>query len=712
MSVTFVHHSPFFVSHHNAEKLPHLLVFDPVLEKRPLLSIGDRYRQLDPSLRVADCVVFRGCDRSIEDRVRADVVLSDQLRSKDVWVLCPTNNRMKLAKVFGNKYSNEVFDKEYLRQLELESVLARSEAVFAAPNEHYVLPSGMHAEGFIDLHSVVFDPVNVSRIADWIVPYLSSKTALLSDTGILTPLLIQLQLEALRRFRWTLPVAALHGYPSDLSEMRDAIVDLRDRVGASARVLFLLSVNLTGRIARLFRALAPDNCEVLALFHTRHKRPDIPLRVMCTRPVTRWPVDQQGNCEVCSSKSKILIDPVSLERCSYQQWNIVEPKKALAAETKAFWEMADAADAVRLHVNVSYNENNHVRSRHHAIYIDTERMSQNRPFIDNCANTLKSAPPPDCVIVPEHQNSPHVVKLVKDVFGDIPKYFVIPSARFADAVKTTISTSTSILLADDALVSGATLFGFKQEIYRVCQAAQFVPQLHCFAMLARPSGPEALRYKKLPFFSSDGHHFSYGAQVFLPLGAESCPWCKELNILQTLVVRLKPSSQRIIRQRIMELDVELQTPFLLGRVYREKDPRTVGSFFGTLSDRAAFSAVSSAAHRLAHQTDQDNLPGQVTVISVPFILSAYFDSVILAGFLRTLRRKELYFAGHDDAIRETLDAYPSHLAYPGNVPELLWAAINDKLPADPVLRLAERCPDPDPMLIPLKEMLQLILRSK
>ncbi len=196
----------------------------------------------------------------------------------------------------------------------------------------------------------------MARIADWIMVHLDENTALLSDTGIMTPLLLQLKFEALRRFQWQIPIVAMKGYPAEPFEMMEAIRDLRQRAGDEARIVMLLSVNSTGQVAQMFRALSPPGSEVVALFHTEPTQPIVPTVVLCNFPVKRFEVGTNGKCEECGKPNQITIDPVTLERHLHRDWVPLKPNHWKADENRQFWEMADQCDAVRLHLNVSYPE--------------------------------------------------------------------------------------------------------------------------------------------------------------------------------------------------------------------------------------------------------------------------------------------------------------------------------------------------------------------
>ncbi len=277
--------------------------------------------------------------------------------------------------------------------------------------------------------------------------------------------------------------------------------------------------------------------------------------------------------------------------------------------------------------------------------------------------------------------------------------------HFNDEAKQQVTRSRKILLADDGIVTGQTTLGFKQEIYSIRQSAGLEVDLECFAMLVRPNDPEAHSLIRAPFYAKDGNHLHYGALAYLPSEMADCPWCRERQLLETLRPKLTEDSQKFVSARIRALEKELEVPFLVRSAPRfAHQPLTLGSFFGTLAEKSAFAATSSVAHQLGFQVEEETKQHHVKFIPIPFVLSAFFDAVILAGFFRTLSKRYWYFAGFQRSVVSRLANYPARLACPGNIAELLWAAANGILPTSVVLELVDRNGVEDVGLRALKEI--------
>jgi hypothetical protein len=412
MGVLYIRDRPLYV--HRPAYPVDLTVLDLDPEKDRGLSFGDRFRLLDPSLRTGDSFLFRAQNDAIVSQIERDKILEDLLADCRVAALVVRENNPSILPLAGFRRIHPP-SLEKIRQAELLNIVNRTGALFDDPTAT-VLPSGEHAGGFIDLRRILSDPLDVSRIADWIIPELSEDTALVSDTGILTPLLLQLQLESFRRFGSLPPIAAMSGYPTDPAEMLRTIRDVRSAAERTKRIILILSVNSTGRLSDMFRELAPKDRKIIALFHSRHEKPSQEMQVLCTIPIERWKINSKSECQECGRQT-ITIDRATLERRFKVEWKFLRPTKKYCAENREFWEAASATNAVRLHLNVKHIDGDHNRMRHHGIYLDTARLFANSTFIARCKNELRrNAKSPDLVLVPKHVNSEHVCTLVQQVF--------------------------------------------------------------------------------------------------------------------------------------------------------------------------------------------------------------------------------------------------------------------------------------------------------
>jgi hypothetical protein len=721
MGVLYIRGRPLYV--HRPPDPVDLTVLDLAPEKEQGLSLGDRFRLLDPSLRTGDSFLFRAQNDGVVRQLEHDKILEHLLADCRVAALVVQDNKPSIVPLAGFKRIRPVA-LEKIQQAELLNIVNRAGALFEDANFHFVLPSGEHAAGFIDLRRILSDPLDVSRIADWIIPELTADTALISDTGILTPLLLQLQLESFRRFGSLPPIASMSGYPTDPAEMLRTIRDVRSAAERTKRIVLILSVNATGRLFDMFRELAPRDRKTIALFHSRHDKPPHEMQVLCTIPIERWKINAKGDCQECRRRQTVTIDRATLERRIKVEWKFIKPTKKYCLANREFWEAASATDAVRLHLYVKHADGDHHRMRHHGIYLDTARLFASSTFRTRFKDRLqKTVQPPDLVLVPKHVNSEHVCDLVREVFPKA-QYQIVPARQFSEEIGTKVIESKSLLLADDGIVTGTTIFGFKQQIYQLWQGAHRSPNLDCFVAIARPADPQQLEDARRAFFSAvDGKcHLHYAYLVHLPPpGHDECPWCHERELLKKQLAELPSNGIAPLRDRLRVLEKELEVPFVLcGAAKRPAKVLTYGSYFGTLNEKAAFAAAASVAQLLSSESDgrgsartselekSTSAKTVSNIVSAPFILTAFYDATFLSGFFRTLRFKHINFSGlHEHTTRKLL-YYPAGMAYPGNVSELIWAALDRKLSRDAALRLAKKIRRPDPMLSALKELLCLL----
>jgi hypothetical protein len=201
MPVTYVRFFPTIFVRAYDEKTceSEILFFDPVRERQTTL-VGDRFRKIDFGLRRADLVVVRGTGPGFVKELQGDNVLRELLKETPLLVLQGCANYDKPICVVtpeGFKSPDVYPPIEELRQIEIESIFIRNEAIFSGEHDyHFCLPSGLHSDRFIRLADALRDRVDVLRISDWILPYLEQNNIVLADTGTLLPLLQTLQQQA------------------------------------------------------------------------------------------------------------------------------------------------------------------------------------------------------------------------------------------------------------------------------------------------------------------------------------------------------------------------------------------------------------------------------------------------------------------------------------------------------------------------------------
>lgn len=680
-------------------------IIDLSFELRPSLRVGERFRSLQPECRDADAFLFRCTDQNMIPLLASDGILGSQLSKKVVAALCPTMQGKKLTMGFlpveGFPTPSYLPSLNELREIEMYSLLDCHGAINFPKDYHFELPSGLHSNGFVDVASCLNDSISLSRIADWIMPYVTEDCALLGDSKLMIPLLLQVRYVALAVFGWKLDYGVLQGYPSEPSELIDTLNALKDRSPHNRRILFVLSVNSSGRLNKKVKMYSPSGSLAVTLVHTRHEASEA-ADTFSTIPIERWELDKHGECEHCDELELVYIDQETLQPRPNATPDPRKPDISMAEAKRNFWEAVSAADAVRLHVNIEYQEESYQRRRHHGIYIDTARLGIEPSFRRVCLGRLAGIQKPGLVIIPKHQNSAVVRDMIHESLRLNPHEVQIISHKETGEVLRSHRDAKRILIADDGIVTGATVRTFKDLIYQFFQPSGSVPELDCFVIIARPTNIGARQSAEFPFRDRDEKHFSYGELVYLPYRDAKCPWCQEYKMLDKYRFKVTGAAKRAIEKRIRHLESEVKVPLL---VEKPENFLTLRSFFGNLRPKAAFAAIASVTQALANEIDENRDPFRIKAIDLNFVLKAYFEADFPAGVLRTLDRKYCRTAVYEKALYEFLETYPSVYSYPGLVVELGWAGVQGKLPLEPIRHLLERVPNTDPTVNLLRQLL-------
>jgi hypothetical protein len=586
MAITYVwsHSSIFHRKSDEWQEPITILDLDP--ENYPSRAIGERFRLLDPVLRVSERIVFRGSDSNLIKSLQKDTIIKNQLAGRRVGILAPLhpNKGPQFVSISGYKRLDSVPPTEAVRNIEVSGHLERSGAFVTSEGGHYRLPSGTHGARFIQLNKVLSDPTSVNRIADWIFPYMTKGMALLTDAGSVLTVLQRLQHLASQTYGWKVPVQVMDGYPADMFDLLRVISELRNLIGTNGSILLVLSVNSSDRLARMFRALAPEGSLIVALCHSRRDPPPPFVDALTTFPIERWDVDENGKCSQCDKLGLIGIDRKTFEIRPPQKIKFIKAAKTRLESKREFWLVADECDAIRLHLDKEHTQSGIPQARHHGIYIDTKCLASNSSFRSSCIQKLRQIRKPELIIIPAHSNSDVVKDLVKEAYGKTCGHILtVPLEKFARQEINLITKCSNILIADDGVVTGSTVLGLKDEIYRICQARDRLPQLNCFVLILRPRTPGLERSIQLRFYAEDKkQHLHYGELVYLPEpGRENCPWCEERAFLERFLPKLSKKAAFQVRNRMRNLEGELAIPPLFGRAKGNKKRRyTLGSFLG------------------------------------------------------------------------------------------------------------------------------------
>jgi hypothetical protein len=675
-------------------KGPATLLFDPRLERGAERTIADRFRRLEAGPRSADLLIVRGSDTDLAELVAQDSMLKEIREGRPTMVLAPTSTgeTPSLQSVDWSTPVEEHPTLEELREAEILCGLHAEQAIYHQGGVHYLLPNAVyHAEAFVRLGDSLNDQIDLFRLSDWLIERIDPDTALVADNGSMLALLTTVALRVQQSRGYSPPIATLDEYPIAPSAIADAVDRLRLGEG---RLLFAISVNSSGRVAREVADLQDVDSEVVILCETASE-PTGDFERFARLPLDRWEVDSDGRCERCPELHLLAVSPRSYELRTAIKLKPEGLHIKDAVACRAFWEAAQDAGAIRLHADARLARGSAKSSRHLAVEIDVARMlSHSEDFRALCLEKLDRIAVPDLVLIPEHDAAEELARLVGEAYPDLdPKRIVItPVGSETPDLAPRLEGVDHVLIVDDALVSGDTVVGLRRQVHRASVELGGVA-VTMFIPLSRPADYDDHHRvwvsvhpsRELePGKTTGGLHCAQ--ELLLPDGGD-CPWCAELAMLESRLEDLSGAGRDFCVARREQLSSGPLTKPLLP-CGGEEEGTIVGSFFGDLEPIAAVAAVSAHAQRLHDRMDRIREDETIKVLDVPLILQAFFDPLIVATMLRTLPPRDLRDSPSEHVVARTVRAnlkdYPA-----ATIAELALAALAGKLPVKPVRELLE-----------------------
>jgi hypothetical protein len=698
-----------------------ILFFDPVAEAT-VINVGELYRRLEIGYRANEIVVFRGAEMSFIEAIERDPILPDFLADKQVLALVGHTATGQPAPHFHRipRYTTPSRDLsiDLFREVELTAIMVRSEAIFAHKEYHFELPSGQHAEKFVRLADAFRSIFDIRRFTDWVLPRLTGPTVVIADTGSMLPLLIDLREQARNRFGWHVEISTLDRYPQDAVAVSDAVAAIHNRpLVARAKgedqpmaILFLISVNSSGRLCRLFKALDLPRSKIGVICATEidEDKEACPSDfVLVTVPVERWDPNSEVGCAGCKASEVIRVHRETYELLPSIKRDEIKLEIKAAMALAEFWEIADETKAVQLHVDVNYTDH-HGRQdyRHFSVYLKTAELAKHPTFRNRCIARLREeVREPNVILIPKHESSGMVINLCKEAF---PGSQIVGQGRFPEDVQKQIRGAERILVADDAIVTGITLRNLRTELFRVTQQFEMDPEVNAFVMVARPADDEALLSITRKYRSRQVRKIVTPVQLYLP-GARQCPWCDERRLLTSYQHRLSQAAQSLAATRIKKLTSPVYAQLLLvGPADRlPADPKTHGSFFGTLDQQTAFAAGVCAAQTIKLRLGSfGGIRGNV--FDLTHAIHAYYEGVLLASILRTYNAVHVRYPLSDPKVQTEIAGLNQHQVYPGVIAELALAAIDNKIPSKELRKQLDAWKGQDPWLAMLTEIMDIV----
>lgn len=702
-----------------------ILFFDPVAEAT-VTNVGELYRKLEIGHRANEIVVFRGAEMSFVDALNNDPILPDFLADKKVLALVGHTDARQPVPAFCKVPKFAPLERELsidlFREVELTAIMERSEAIFADKEYHFELPSGQHAEKFVRLAEAFRSVFDVRRFIDWLLPHMAGDTVVIADTGSMLPLLLDLREQARARFGWHVEISTLDRYPQDAVAVADAVAAIHNRPPvAKAKgsdrpmaILFLISVNSSGRLCRLFKALDLPGSKIGVICATKvnETKEVCPSDfTLATVPVMRWDPTSEAGCDGCKKNDVIRVHRESYELLPSIKRDEVKLEIKDAEALAWFWEIADEAKAVELHVDIEYTDQYGRHDfRHFSVYLKTTELVKHAKFRSICVERLQKVGEPDVIIIPKHVNSGIIVELCREAS---PKSRIVEvgQGRFPEEVQRAIQGAKRILVADDAIVTGNTLRNLRTELFRVTQLLGMDPEVNAFVMVSRSADAEALLSIIRKYRSRQVKTIVAGVSLFLP-GARQCPWCDEGRLLSSYLHRLSEPSKKLAESRIRKLKSPVFPQLLLvgPADHLAADPKTHGSFFGTLDQQTAFAAGVSAAQGIKLQLGTfGGVRGKV--FELTHAIHAYYEGVLLASILRTYNAVHVRYPLSDPKVQAEITGINQRQVYPGVIAELALAAIDSKIPSKDFRKQLEMWKGQDPWLAMLTEIMDIVQPS-
>lgn len=678
-----------------------VVMFDPRLERGSTeLSIGERWRLVDGAKRAADLIVVRGSSRDFAATVERDAVLRGLVGKVPLATLAgswdASAREPQLGRPSWSSASLIDVPLDVIRTHELLTLIIESKSVYRERDCHFLLPSTtVHAEAFVRLADALDDHTDLVRIADWVLPMLENRVALLGDNGSLLGLLSVIRYEALRRYGWdAMTVATLDEYP-DRAALRGVVDGLRAQDWE--RVLFLITVSSSGSIARRAKDVPNVDMDVVVLCDT-NPPPATDGTCFAHYVIERWDAE---DCEACPKLQVLTVDPRTYQVQTMLSRNKRSFDRDEAARCKPFWEAVDRTDAVKLHVRVPSADGNPAGPRHLAVSLDVPLLLEDPWFREQCVACLRAQPRPDLVLIPGHAATGALAELVCEAHELEPDDVVRVSVDAIDAaLRQRMHECATVLVADDVVITAETMATLRRDIYAAGQPDHSIA-VWGFAAVMRPPSRLEVSHIRRPFTAApppgagptavppSSVRLGYGFNLFLPPpGEKSCPWCAERALLEDRLDDLTGPARSLAEQRLTRLRRidGLEPPLLLAG--DDPESLTRDSYFGDLHAKAAFAAAAAVAQRQKDSLLRDREANVIELINVPLALEAFYDTILLAGLLRTFDRRDLRDTADDATTERALGEYRMDA---GVLAEAGLAAVGGKLPPAAVRRRLVHC---------------------
>ena len=575
-----------------------------------------------------------------------------------------------------------------LQEEELDQLVSLSQARLPdAPGIVYRAPSGKLVRSFLRVGNIQHNRSAIDAVFFWLIPHLRGCIGIVTDTWSIS----SISLNASRRLQvyrgGDSPPCSVEMLPRyhDGSESRAAesieVVEklfANTRIGSGA-VLFLISATQSGslvahlRKSLAFRGFPRENAHFVAIF--KLGTAPMPKELTALRDLTgvkgfetHDPIEESESSQLES----ITIDDRVYFPLTFKDVVLGLKSTKETESVRKFFTDYGGADLVRVHRDV----NDDGSARHHAIWIDTEALTNHPSFEHRFAQRLLALQPsPDVVITPRHRVALKLGELACDILAKVsrprhiahPNLFIAAPPRPSDEetakVIDRVPKQSAILILDDAYITGARLSSYQAHLrYRTFQG-----KMHYMVALARPwsladwkkfcrrLGYRRKEGKKRP----DPHTVQAIETLVLPHWQEHrCPWCREMEIYRKSGKESEIASRRTIAKRLEQLQRAkaegLSKDLFLGvDGHPDLEIRKESIFVEAPASQASvFAAVASALQSLRVESPKQSAPVlgprryplSTVLYYKEYLVHTYTDSILRASILRAAVRDELVYA--------------------------------------------------------------------
>jgi len=583
--------------------------------------------------------------------------------------------RMELSAVGAHSADQPTIAPADVGRLEVEGILRATGAVEVFDRAHLELPSGHHAEGIIRPGRALTSPAATRRIADWVESSLPpSVENLICDHGSLLP--IPLEINARRDPQDALCIQSLETYPVDILSIHRAMSRFPRPHRKTAG---LISVNGSGGLATRLQNAVGDRASLVTVCDASGGR--LHENTLSSIPLRSWPPIRE-ECEPCSMEEPVFaVDPQTFEVLRFTAPKKKFDLKRVAEANTGFWKAVSETAAVTLHGDGQYWEAHGRNPRHLAVRVSVERLLSDAEFCSSCHAALEQVDVPDLILLLDSPAADALEELVRSRHWGVPVVRIKPNSLSEEAL-VPIQQARRVLVVDDAVVTGHTLFEVRSLIYKATQQ-HGDPDVSAFIPLMRPSSEQSLQLTTGRW----GRQIHWAKRVLLPT---HCPWCQEKTVLSFAIAKgaLAEEEAMVLSDRFAELEPNS----LLYPCMGDPDPDALaqGSVFGTVLRDAATAAAMSAAQEVVCALGPQ--PGEYHTLDLERALAFFYETSLAAAVLRVTTPIHVLFSEHSPHVRELVYRLLSgdEAICDGMEEEILYAGLRGIVGAHTIVQAVER----------------------